>query len=92
MTKIEEAAAALYAKFESYPAYARVQMNAALAEDLTRTVVEAMREPSEAMSTAGTHSIRDTMGLDNFAMRFRKAHQAAIDAALSEPSKTDGGG
>lgn len=53
MTKLEQVARAIWAKFEENPDYARLQMNAILAEELARAAVEAMQEPTEAMQKAG---------------------------------------
>ncbi len=54
-------------------------------EELAAAAISAMREPSEAMVFA-LHQAFDDQATPNEAMRL------VIDAALSEPSKLDGGG
>lgn len=53
---LEKAARALYAEYENRPIYAQGQMNGMLAEELTRAVLQALREPDEGMLDVGDSS------------------------------------
>ena len=53
MTTLEIVARAIYLKFEDRPAYAQLQMNGILADELARAAIEAIMKPSAEVIEAG---------------------------------------